>query len=90
MPLPKFTGDEDKDKTNPMEWLRLVKEYDMTPSKARTYSFVEAWKWWIIIDIDTIRNITWEAFEKIFLNKWIEYIKLEEMHKIQNELIEAI
>ena len=33
MEIPKFTGDEDKDEINPMEWLRLVKEYNMTPSK---------------------------------------------------------
>jgi hypothetical protein len=35
MEIPKFTGDEDKDEINPMEWLRLVKEYDMTPSKKK-------------------------------------------------------
>jgi hypothetical protein len=31
MEIPKFTGDEDKDEINPMEWLRLVKEYDRNP-----------------------------------------------------------
>jgi hypothetical protein len=31
MEIPKFTGDEDKYEIDPMEWLRLVKEYDMTP-----------------------------------------------------------
>jgi hypothetical protein len=31
MAIPRFTGDEDKDEINPMEWLRMVKEYDKTP-----------------------------------------------------------
>ena len=37
MEIPKFTGDEDKDEINPMKWLRLIKEYNMTPTKARYY-----------------------------------------------------
>ena len=39
MEIPKFTGDEDKDEINPMEWLRLVKEYNMNPTKERDYFF---------------------------------------------------
>ena len=31
MEIPKFTRDEDKYEINPMEWLRLVKEYGMDP-----------------------------------------------------------
>jgi hypothetical protein len=27
MEIPKFTGDEDKDEINHMEWLRMIKEY---------------------------------------------------------------
>jgi chromosome segregation ATPase len=89
MEIPKFIGDEDKDEINPMEWLRMVKEYGMTPSRERIYFFGEAWKWWMSIDNDTRLNITWEAFEKLFSNKWIKDTKMEEMHKIQDELIEA-
>jgi FtsZ-binding cell division protein ZapB len=33
--------------------------------------------------------MTWEVFEKLFLNKWIKETKMEEMHKIQYELTEA-
>jgi hypothetical protein len=50
MEIPKFTGDEDKDEINPMEWLRMVKEYDMNPSRESNYFFGEAWKWWMSID----------------------------------------
>jgi hypothetical protein len=45
MGIPKFIGDEDNDEINPMEWLRLVKEYNMTAMKERDYIFYEAWKW---------------------------------------------
>jgi hypothetical protein len=37
MAIPKFTGDEDKDEINPMEWLRMVKEYDMNPSNKKLF-----------------------------------------------------
>jgi hypothetical protein len=33
MEIPEFTRDEDKDEINPIEWLRLVKEYNRNPSK---------------------------------------------------------
>jgi hypothetical protein len=39
------------------------------------------------IDKDTISNYTWEEFEKLFSNKWIDDTKME-MHKIQDELKE--
>jgi hypothetical protein len=32
-PQPTFIGDADKNEINPMEWLRLVKEYNMSPRK---------------------------------------------------------
>jgi hypothetical protein len=41
MVIPKFTGDEDKGEINPMEWLRLVREYGMNPSRVGTYFFGE-------------------------------------------------
>jgi hypothetical protein len=41
MEIPKFTGDEDKNEINPMEWLRLVKEYDRDPLIVRSYFFGE-------------------------------------------------
>jgi len=69
MEIPKFTRYEDKDKINPMEWLKLVKEYNMTPTKARDHFFDETWKWWMSIDNDTRWNITWEEFEELFSNK---------------------
>jgi hypothetical protein len=37
MEIPQFTGDEDKDEINPMEWLRMEKEYDMTPSRKNIF-----------------------------------------------------
>jgi hypothetical protein len=40
MEIPKFTRDEDKDEINPMEWLRLVKEYNMTPRKEIDFFFM--------------------------------------------------
>jgi hypothetical protein len=64
-----FYGNEHKDKINPMEWLRFVNEYDMTPSRVGTYFFGESWKWWMSIDNDTRWNITWEEFEELFSNK---------------------
>jgi hypothetical protein len=56
----KFTRNEDKDEINPMEWLRLVKEYGMYPSEVERYFFGESWKWWMIIDKDTRWNNTSE------------------------------
>ena len=53
MEIPKFTGDEDKDEINPMEWLRLVREYNMTLRKARDQFFDEARKWWTSVDQNT-------------------------------------
>jgi hypothetical protein len=49
MAIPEFTGDEDKDEMNPMEWLRFVKEYDRNPSTNQFifYLFGEAQKWWM-------------------------------------------
>jgi len=37
MEIHKFIGDEDNDEINPMYWLRLVKQYNMNPTKARDY-----------------------------------------------------
>jgi hypothetical protein len=31
MEIPNFSGDEDKDEINPMEWLRMIKETDLSP-----------------------------------------------------------
>ena len=82
MEIPKFTGDEDKYEINPMEWLRLVKEYNMTAMKERYYIFYEALKWWMSVDQNTRWNYTWEEFEKLFLDKWIRDTKVEEMYRI--------
>jgi hypothetical protein len=41
MTLPKFTRDGGKDEISPREWLRLVKEYGMTPSWEEKYLFDE-------------------------------------------------
>jgi hypothetical protein len=40
MKIPQFTGDEDKDEINHMEWLRLVNEYDMTPLITKKHFFL--------------------------------------------------
>ena len=60
MAIPQFTRDEDKDEINPMEWLRMEKEYDMTPSRTKHYFSSESWNWWMSIDFDTRWNMTWE------------------------------
>ena len=41
MKIPRFTWDEDKDEINTMEWLTLVKEYDINPLKTRNYFLVK-------------------------------------------------
>jgi DNA repair exonuclease SbcCD ATPase subunit len=89
MEMPKFTGDEDKDEINHMEWLKLVKEYNMNHTKARDYFFDEAWKWWMSVDQNTRWYCKWEEFEILFSDKWIRDTKMEEMFRIQDELIEA-
>jgi hypothetical protein len=71
MAIPRFTGNEDKDEMNPMEWLRLVKEYGRNPLTRIIYFFGESLKWWKSIDEYTRWNLTWEEFEKLFSNKWI-------------------
>jgi hypothetical protein len=86
MTIPKFTGDEDKDEINPMEWLRLVKEFNMTPTEAIDYFFDESWKWWMSVDQNTRWHCTWEEFEKLFSDKWIRDTKMEELYRIQDEL----
>jgi hypothetical protein len=88
MEIPKFTEDEDKEEINPMEWLRMVKEHNMTPREARYYFFDEAWKWWMSVDQNTRWHCTWEEFEKLFSDKWIRDTKMEEMYRIQDELKE--
>jgi hypothetical protein len=88
MEIPKFTGDEDKDGINPMEWLRLIKQYNMTPRKEIYYFFDEAWNWWMSVDQNTKWHCTWEEFEKLFLDKWIRDTKMEELYIIQDELKE--
>jgi hypothetical protein len=42
MEIPQFIEDEDNVEINPMEWLRMEKEYDMTPSREINYFFSEA------------------------------------------------
>jgi hypothetical protein len=73
MAIPKFTGDEDKDEINPMEWLRMIKKYFKTPFIGRIkYLSGEYFKWWDSLDEGTKLSPTWENFEKIFSNKWIK------------------
>ena len=88
MGIPKFTGDEDKYEINPMEWLRLAKEYNMTPRKARDQFFDESWKWWMSVDQNTIWHCTWKEFEKIFSDKCISDTKMGELYRIKDELKE--
>jgi hypothetical protein len=71
-----------------MEWLRLVKEYNMTPREERDFFFYESWKWWMSVDQNTRWHCTLEEFEKLFSNKWIRDTKMEEMYRIQDELKE--
>jgi hypothetical protein len=69
MTIPRFTGDENKDEINPMEWLSLIKEYDRNPLTTRIYSFGEDQKYWMSIDKVTKWNLTWEKFETLNLLK---------------------
>jgi hypothetical protein len=56
MTIPNFSGHEDKDEINPMEWLRMVKEYCMRTSKipcGAYFSFLGGdYKCWRILDED--------------------------------------
>jgi hypothetical protein len=72
-----------------MKWLRLLKEYNMTPTKEIYYFFVEAWKWWMSVDQNNRWHYTWEEFEKVLSDKWIRDRKMEELYRIQDELKEA-
>jgi hypothetical protein len=89
MEIPHFYGDENKDAIIPMEWLGLVKEYGMNPSREENYFSGEAWKWWLSIDKDTRWNVTLKEFEKLFSDKWIRYTKMKALYIIQDELKEA-
>jgi hypothetical protein len=53
MEIPHFYRDKYEDKINLMEWLRLVKESGMNPSREIIFFSSEACKWWLIIDDDT-------------------------------------
>ena len=46
----------------------MIKKTNLTPYQASNYFDREAWKWywWMSIDKDTRRNITWEVFEGFF------------------------
>jgi hypothetical protein len=89
MKIPQFTGDKDKDEINPMEWLMMVKEYDMTPSRTKNCFSGESWNWWMSIDEDNNWKMSWEEFQELFLNKWIRDTKMEALYKIQEDLKEA-
>jgi len=83
MKIPQFTGDKDKDEISPMEWLMMVKEYDMTPSRTKNCFSGESWNWWMSIDKDNNWKMSWEEFQELFLNKWIRDTKMDTLHKIQ-------
>ena len=89
MTIPNFSGDEDKDEINPIEWLRMKKKTDVSPFGEDFTFRGEASKWWDSLDEDTKLHSTWEESETLFSNKWIKDTKMEEMHKIQDELIEV-
>jgi hypothetical protein len=89
MAIPSFSGDEDKDEINPGEWLRMIKENNLSPLKVVFYLRGEAFKWWDSLDEGTKNSPTWENFEELFSNKWIKDTKREEMYKIQEELKES-
>jgi hypothetical protein len=89
MAISRFTGDEDKDEINHVEWLRMVKQYCKTHFWASLQFDGEACKWWDNLDESTRISPTRENFEKLFSNKWIKDTNREEMYKIQVELKEA-
>jgi hypothetical protein len=37
MEIPQFSGDEDKDEINPMEWLRMENKIIITPSREMNF-----------------------------------------------------
>ena len=83
MAIPKFIGDDDKDEINPMELLRLVKEYDRNPSTTSFYLFGEARKWWMSMDKDTRWNLTWKNLKissqinELGIQKWMQCIRFK-------------
>jgi hypothetical protein len=89
MAIPRFTRDEYKDETNPMEWLRMSREYCKTPFLEILKFYGEACKWWDSLDEGTRFSPTWRNFEKLFSNKWIKCTNREEMYKIQEDLKET-
>jgi len=50
MEIANFHGDEDKDKINHVEWLRMVMENGKTPLEESDYFHGECWMWWMSID----------------------------------------
>jgi hypothetical protein len=63
MEMPKFTGDEDKDEINTMEWLRMVKE-NVNSHFLEILKFNdESLKWWYSLDEGTRISLSWENFE---------------------------
>jgi hypothetical protein len=89
MAISNFSGDEDKDEINPMEWLSMIKKKYLSACWA-TFSFWgEASRWWNSLDEDIRRNTTWEKFEELFSNKWIRDTKMDAMYRTQDELKEA-
>ena len=63
MEIPTFSGDEDKDGINPMDWLRVINEIDLSSIRAGCYLEGEDEKWLKIHNVNTILNPTWEEFE---------------------------
>jgi hypothetical protein len=46
MTIPRFSEDEDKEKINLVEWLRMVKEHCKDPFQAIFMLDGESYKWW--------------------------------------------
>ena len=83
MKIPQFTEDKDKDEISPMEWLMMVKEYDMTTSRTKNCFSSESWNWWMSIDEDNNWKMSWEEFQELFLNKWIRDTKIDHCIKFK-------
>jgi len=86
MEIPKFSGD--KDEIGPKEWFQMVKEYYKFPFFSRYNLYGDTNVWWYSLPNDVRRNCTWDEYEKIFLNRWIEVKNMEDMQTIKEKRVE--
>jgi hypothetical protein len=88
MAIPNFSGDEDKDEINPIEWLRMIKKINLKPLWKVFIFMVKLLSGGIAL-MKILDYLTWEKIEELFSNIWIRDTKMEAMYKIEYELKET-